>query len=109
MGNSEVGHNALGAGRIYVQGLISFPYFQSSMTFYFPHYVLIFVTSFITYLLLFTWFLIWFKSSNFYFYILCTIVDCVLMSGICHDKISPIGLLFMCQTEFSLHLQHLVI
>ena len=27
MGNSEVGHNALGAGRIFAQGYVSFYYF----------------------------------------------------------------------------------
>lgn len=34
MGNSEVGHNALGAGRIYAQGLVSLSISISSVMFF---------------------------------------------------------------------------
>lgn len=57
MGNSEVGHNALGAGRIFAQGQASLPeYFILTIKFYSIPFFFFYLSSFIVFCMSFSFF-----------------------------------------------------
>lgn len=82
MGNSEVGHNALGAGRIFAQGQASLPeYFILTIKFYsIPFFFLPFFFHRILHVFFFFWHSLFFPSKNSFWKMNCapSVLTCLL-------------------------------